>query len=475
MSLFAVSLAVTNETACDRVAWPVTRGIPLPAGFLRDTDDLRVSGPDGGVVPLQCRILGLWPDGSIRWVLADFQADAPAQGKNVYTLFRAEPGLSPASSEIDNPSDAIRVEEDEDRIMVDTDLLRFRVGKRRYGLFESVELKRDDSFYPVYQGDGGDACVRISEGSSDGGTQRHLYGMGGVCRASLASDAYRAVVEESGPLRVVIRLDALLEADIPAHHYAGYRPFRCCTRIEAYTGKPFVRLLHTLVMRCNPRETEIEEISFRIPATRGGGLCRYAFHANRDEQGELAPGETLHLAQRSDNHFRVYRYRGVSVRITTEGERSEGWMTLDDGHVGVGVALPYMAEEYPKTLEISALEQGIHIYFWRDPDGKRLSLKRYDEQVAWHEGEGVYADGTGIARTSECVAVFYDAQRRAEAIETLRAVLHPPHTAVDPVWMACCEAAGGMMPADSECFPNSERMMTGFMDWMNRCIRLGRW
>jgi hypothetical protein len=472
MAPTSIPLILTNDTPIGRTGWPVTRGVPLPAGLAGDIDACGILAPDGQPVPAQFRALSRWPDGTVRWVLADFQADVPANGKATYTLRCEEPGALPTH---DAP---IRTEEDEDGITVCTGPLRFRVSRRRFGLFERVEYKTDGAeFFPVYQGrpQGGEAWVRISEGSLTGGTQRRLYGMGGVCRASLAPDAYTVVVEEAGPLRTVLRLDALCEADIPMHHYAGYRPFRCTTRIHAYAGQALLRVLHTVVMVCNPRETEIEEIGIEVPATLTGAVRRYALAANRPAAGALAPGETLHLAQRLDNHFRLYRHAGTQGRIVAEGERAEGWIALDDGVSGVAVGLRYMAEEYPKALEVSHDGGGIALYLWRDPDGGRLSLKRYAEEVAWHEGEGVYADGTGIAKTSEFFIHFYAADQRDGAVETIRGGLAPPHLAVDPVWMARCEAAGGFQPHDPARFPASERMMTGFVDWLMRCIRLGRW
>ena len=54
-----------------------------------------------------------------------------------------------------------------------------------------------------------------------------------------------------------------------------------------------------------------------------------------------------------------------------------------------------------------------------------LSLKRYAEEVAWHEGEGVYADGTETAKSSEffvdfCKAGTMDPDRLDEAAQRYR-------------------------------------------------------
>ena len=137
----------------------------------------------------------------------------------------------------------------------------------------------------------------------------------------------------------------------------------------------------------------------------------------------------------------------------------------------------------------------------------------------------MYADGTGIAKTTEFYVLYFEEDRREEAVKTLRCALSQPHLSVSPAWMAECEAAGGFaastsvdagrqdIPAASspdrerrpesnpgkegrpesnqerETRPNSaqtpdiqpsvvrsaERMLSGFADWLARNIRLGRW
>ena len=459
-----IQLKITEEEGIERRAWPFTRGVPLPAGALSDLDALYLKDPQGNVVPAQFRVLSRWPDKSLKWVLADFQAEVPAGGEATCTLHTDGAAPNPA------PAAVLRLEEDDERIMVDTGALRFAIGKQHFGLFEFAELKEG----PRVASEGGEAWVRICESSADGETQRYIYGMGGNCLASLGREEYQVRVEEAGPLRAVIRCEGAFEADAPMHHYAGYRPFRFILRIYAYAGQAFVRVLHTVVVTCNPRETEVEEIGVRVLASLSGTQrCRVASRRPREE--DLEPGQSLVLGQRLSNHFRLERRAGGHLEKLAEGERTEGWMTVEDEQVGVGVGLRYMAEEYPKALETAPGGQGIEVYLWRDPDGGRLDFRRYAEEVAWHEGEGVYADGTGTAKTSEFFVCFYPTSRGEQAIDCLRGLLAPPHLALDPAWGARCEATGGFAPFDLERFPASERMMAGFLDWLERTIQLNRW
>jgi hypothetical protein len=133
------------------------------------------------------------------------------------------------------------------------------------------------------------------------------------------------------------------------------------------------------------------------------------------------------------------------------------------------VALRHMAEEYPKALGVGA--KGIDVFFWRDRAGGRLSLKRYAEEVAWHEGEGVYADGTGTAKSSEFFVDFFCAGQANP--DRLRGLLAQPEVSVDSEWVAASGAAGAL--ATGAGFPQADRLLTGFVEWMRAHIERYRW
>ena len=260
-------------------------------------------------------------------MLVDFQADGVSSGRAVYTLTDEAAGGTgnpPGPPPSPPPTNTVRITETDRDLHVDTGALRFKVSRRQYGLFHSVSLGHAPDETPTlahsapYQG--GDAWARISEGASDGNLKRRLYGPGGLCRASLAGDSYEVTVEEQGPLRAVIRMESALEADIPMHHYAGYRPVRCITRIHAYAGHAFVRILQTHVFTCNPREVEIEDLALNVPTPCSGPSHGYAFGLNGVEAGTLETDDLLKIAQKKDDIVQVYRGRpGFETRIS-EGE-----------------------------------------------------------------------------------------------------------------------------------------------------------
>ena len=467
----AVGLQVVESAGIARRNWPVTRGVPLPRGAVSDPSLLGVKDAHDRPVPAQFRVLSRWPDRSLKWVLTDFQADVPPGGESTYTVCQCGIGAG--------PHDEVRVHEDNERLVVSTGPLRFTVNRRRFSLVETAALGRtgpDGDFTPEEDvaAPDGDAWVGIRESFLDEDGKRYIYGMGGDCLASLAEAVYDVSVEEAGPIRAVIRCEGAFEADLPMHHYAGYRPFRFVTRIYAYAGRSELRFLHTVVAACNPRETEVEEIGLRVPVSLSGSV-NYRVAASREIAGVADAGESLLLSQRLHNHFRLERRQGRRKGTLAEGDRTEGWITCEDGRVGLGVGLRHMPEEYPKALGVSGIGDGIDVYCWKDPDGKRLSLKRYSEAVAWDEGEGVYADGTGTSKTTEFFVCYYRASESASVPDCLRGWLDSPHVSVDPVSMAAGEATGGFQPLDAGRFPKSERMMSAFLDWLQRNIELGAW
>ena len=272
MTMEPIRLTVTARDGQARSGWPLTRGVTLPEGAVGDAGELTLAGPEG-VVPVQLRPLARWPDGSLKWVLADFQARVDGGEPSVYHLQAGAPAAS--------PDEAVEVTETEEAVVVCTGPLRLSLSRVRPGLFDRVELGRrvDGVFQPEadLSGEGGgELWARIREGEFLGGTRRRIYGMGGECLASLAPEEWSVEVEEAGPLRSVVTCRGALEQRAPMHHYTGYRPLRFVVRIHAFAGQPFVRLQHTVVFTLNPRETQVAEIGLRLPcpmAARGSSAA----------------------------------------------------------------------------------------------------------------------------------------------------------------------------------------------------------
>ena len=100
-----------------------------------------------------------------------------------------------------------------------------------------------------------------------------------------------------------------------------------------------------------------------------------------------------------------------------------------------------------------------------------LRYARYAEEVAWHEGEGVYSDGLGSAKSSEFFLCFGSERNGVE--DTLNATLNWPCVAIDREDATRMPLLGnGTYSAQHS---ESERMLEGFVEWMERQIHRERW
>src|ERR1700722_9642419 len=90
----AIELSIEAHQPDRREREPVTCGLPCPPQWLSDPSRLLLRDANGNPVPLQTRVLDRWPDGSVRWLLLDWQATVHRSA--VYRLNRADKKVAPA-------------------------------------------------------------------------------------------------------------------------------------------------------------------------------------------------------------------------------------------------------------------------------------------------------------------------------------------------------------------------------------------
>lgn len=156
-----VPLTVTAREGAATAAAPVTSGVPFAEGALTDPSRVRLLR-GGAEVPLQVLRTASWPDGSVRWLLLDFQTDLPAAPGSVALTLQT--GTAPA------PVSGITITQDAATLTVATRAATFAFTK-------SELLPRGLPFEVVSRG-----------------------------------ETFRAVpsswmVEESGPMKAVVRVD----------------------------------------------------------------------------------------------------------------------------------------------------------------------------------------------------------------------------------------------------------------------------
>ncbi len=111
----------------------IRTGVPVAKGELfKLPGALVVTDPAGVEVPAQFAATGFWPDGSIKWVLVQFDAPLKANESATYRLQNA-PGKKSAAA----PGKLI-CSEDADFVIVDTGKIIAKIDKKNFRLLSGV-------------------------------------------------------------------------------------------------------------------------------------------------------------------------------------------------------------------------------------------------------------------------------------------------------------------------------------------------
>ncbi len=158
-----IALTVTNPETTSKTSEPITSGVPFAQGALANAGLARMlSG--GAEVPAQFLTTATWPDGSVRWLLCDFQTDLAASGSSSFTLQTGTAAQSVTGVTVDNQASALAV----------------NTGAATFS-FDKTQLSVLGSFFTA------------------------TYGGAGYVATPSSTDAW--VVEENGPMKAVVRID----------------------------------------------------------------------------------------------------------------------------------------------------------------------------------------------------------------------------------------------------------------------------
>ncbi len=133
---FQVGFSVQESAGVSRPGEPISGGIPLPKGVFGRDQRFALFDTDAAEIPCQLSPLVVETDGTLRWVLLDFQDDVAAGQTKKYVLRAQKPSASPKK--------VLEVDDGPKEVTVDTGKIRFSVSKWLPvgGLFDRVTAGR---------------------------------------------------------------------------------------------------------------------------------------------------------------------------------------------------------------------------------------------------------------------------------------------------------------------------------------------
>ena len=436
MASSLISLTIEEPTGVRRENWPVRWGVPFPTGILDAPEHVRLLGSDEKEIPCVVQETGRWQDGSVKWVLLDFQVTLEPQDSIVCLV---EHGTNVARQPVDGD---LHVGDVDDRIEIDTGPLTVTINREPFDLVSQVCLEGKPLLRPQGQ------SLWLADAS---GT-----------RYDLANGIVHALeVEEANALRATVLARGTFGSQ------SGGRWFSYEVRITVHAALPWLEMELTYINTEDEAESEIGSIVFETavqleqPKTAccGSGRKIYAFeepfyfhHESVIENYGVFSGSTIYKSDGSPAE-------GVGLY---EQPLARGWLDVADARSGVCVSMRDFVALYPKEAA------------W---DG--------DETVAFHiwpARSDALNMHQGMARTHALMVHFHDGSAEAARAHELAAAFEEPLLPMNGKWYLDSGAFGLVLPFSPDRYPAIERTlrdqtvqarntrnlgMIDFGDWIN--------
>ena len=357
----------------------IAGGLPLPRGAIDRPDQARVF-LSGKEAPLQSEVLAYWPDRSIKWLLLVCPLDGdggytftPGSGEGdevrfKVTLRKGKPldavlrfgkgvraGVAAACLQVRETAEGVRINTGPlnlelkpgqrwlaSAMLHGREMLRPDAGAQAF-----VDFLRTDNLYPVGE--------THPDGCDDPGPIR----------------IRKIEVEEAGPLRAVVRLEGRALAREPA---------TVVLRIEAYAGRPYVRMFHSVVFeQADPREVFVRRMGLRFPLALDADTleCRAGV---QDGPRTISLSGDAGLRQTSHLNYELWRKAdGERHReIRDSAHCSRGWLGVADGDAGLAVVVRDMWQDFPKELVVRKSGPDFEMGLWPE-SSPLMDVRRYSD------------------------------------------------------------------------------------------------
>jgi len=410
-----VPIGVEDASGTDRRGWPVRLGVPFAAGTIPRAAAFELIAPAGASVPIQTDVMATWPDGSVKWLLVDFQADVPADTHVFYTL-RERPAPAAAAAPL--------VVERDGHPAFTAGPLAAAAADRILGLFGPEDLWWTD-------GEGKPYFFRL-EGDGAG-----------------------VVIEENGPLRGVIKATGW---------YVAADGRRVCLgelRLEYCRGQSFAKLFHTVTFAGNPWREQLGSVGMQLRLPGPGYES-----ASVALDGTPVSGRTVVVEQPCFEAATV-----VADGARSAGRHCNGGVTLAAaGRPTVAVHHVDFWQMAPKKLEADAATGTVRFSYWPTEAGAMSFLPREDGWIP--NSSSAEAIAVGMGRTHEFV-VDFDCRQLVAGLDAVHE--EPVVAIVPPRHLARTGAMLHLAPYDPGRHPVLEKVISDTLDHFSAERELWGW
>jgi hypothetical protein len=404
------------------VSLGVSFGIPWPKGVLPRNTAFSLAAAGGNAVPVQSWPLAYWPDGSLKWT-----GHAISAGPQLPGTLALSPG-NPAP-----PQAAARAVQSAGGIEIDTGAIQCRIPAAGPYFIEAMKIAGREV------GRNG-RLIAVLENRTEADSA------GVVREESFVSQIRTVTLEQSGPVRIAVKIEGNHKADGPGR---SWLPFTL--RLYFYAGLDSIHMVHSFVFDGDQEKDFIRGLGMRftIPfrqqfhnrhvrlAGETGMLAEplrliagrrnpspelYAGQVagkpipnledlpGKENVAQMAVWDGYKLVQISADSFAIQKRTGghSSWINVAAGKRSLGLAFAGDTTGGLAVGMKNFWQLAPTGLEIAkGASDAAELTAWMwSPDAPAMDLRHYDIkehglEASYEDIDAGFSTATGVARTSE--------------------------------------------------------------------------
>ncbi len=396
------TIRVVEPSNHHREKWPITVSVPFPRSTVTSIGQVHLLGPHGSEIPAQRRIMAMWPDGSVKWMLLDFAVELePRECRDI----SIEVGDHDDGKE---PEEGIRIEWAGEELHVDTGVLRCRLAATQGGLLSEV----------VAHG------ITFSESP---GTVRIAQPDGRML--DLSNGPATLTIEEPGIQRAVIAMRGK-HFDLEGNAALDY-----VLRMVVYANQAIVRWYYTIVNREPAEAIPVSKIQMIQPLSLDTATCR-AFVGTDRTCYSMPEGWVSMATDGLETRAHDGNRQSGNLNTLRAEVQMEPFIVLGDATKTITVLPRWCHFLFPKA---------VHYY------GRAL---RYD---IWPDTAGVWNFRRGMAKTHELLLAFsHPAKDYESAMPAVAPVLRPVIATVNPHYIEETNAVPFFFAARGEAYPQLE-------------------
>lgn len=454
-----IPFVVKNETSALCRRCPVEGGMPFPMGEVQDLKDLQLF--DGRMNPLafQPRILGRWPDGSIRWAGVHFVTDLASNEGAGYFLQYGQHIAPKSDLPLDSENPSLILQETPDSIRITNGSVEGIWSKKSFYLFESLALDEnaDKKFDPETETLIQKAPLVLSFRGKEFTTDQD-------------KQTYKIKIEENGPFHIVLRAQGWFQSE------DGQRYCQVIVRYYLYANTNRIQVNHTLIYTGYPEnifydaykglklpENEtIESFGLTIPYKfEKSPVLRFRSGTANGRSEEFSVQQDFKLSQ-LDWDRTLWNQDGAFI---SSSNIPSGWIDISSGRRGIGVMLRDFKENFPKAYRLDATNSKIFVDLWPKEAGE-MDLSTTSNA----EGPESKARGSafGLAKTHEIFFYPFDPSKEDFMVPaTFMSVQKPLVMRINPYWTDATGVFGRLYPVVHR-FATEEKMLDGLFEWAAR-------